>query len=720
MAESFLSQSWYRVATLRPALGGHVRVHRHRYRDGAWYVLEDTVTGRVHRLTPAAYAVAGRLDGTRTVDAVWLEVARLLDRDALTQDDVIGLLAQLHGADLLAADAVPDIAALAERRGKQGRALHKQNLLNPTSFRVPLFDPDRLIGAVLGLVRPLVGPLGLLVWLALVGPALVLAGQNWRALTENLSDRVLSSGNLATVLLVYPLVKALHELGHGLVAKRYGAPVHECGVLLLVFLPMPYVDVSASAAFPSRWRRAAVAGAGILVETALAAGALYLWLVLEPGPARAICFDVMLIGGVSTLLANGNPLLRFDGYYVVSDLIEVPNLASRANRYLLHLLDTHAFGIEPHRRLLATPGEKALFLAYAPAAFVYRIVLSLSIAAFVANAYFILGIALAAWMLAQTFVLPLIKGGWALVAGPRYRSRRRRVLAVSLAALAASCALLFGVPVPSWTATSGLVWLPETAQVRAGAAGFLGAYLSPPGGPVAVGDRLVLLEDPVIDTRIASLTARARELSLKLAANIVNDRVLAETTRIELEEARRQLEREQDRRAHMVATSPAAGRFVTARPAQDGPGRFFKEGELIGYVLPDRATEVRAIVAQDAIDRVRGSQARASLGVVLKAADAPARTVPSQVVRAVPAGLFELPGAALGTAAGGPIPTDPRDGEGKKALARVFQFDVALAAEGRPALFGSRVAVKFRHDPEPAGIQAYRGLRQLFLASFGA
>lgn len=715
MSDSFLSPSWYRVAALRPALASHVQVHRHRYRDGAWYVLEDALTGRVHRLSPTAYAAAGRFDGTRTVDEVWLEMARLLGDHAMAQDEVIGLLGQLHGADLLAVDSVPDVRALAERRDKQSKALHRQNLLNPTSFRIPLFDPDRLLGAIARRIGFLIGPIGLVLWIAWTSPAIILAVQHWRALTENLSDRVLSTGSLLTLLLVYPVVKLLHEIGHGAVAKRYGAPVPEFGALLLVFLPMPYVDVSASAAFASRWRRAAVAAAGVLVESALAAGALYLWLASEPGLVRALCFDVILIGSVSTIVANGNPLLRFDGYYVLCDLLDVPNLGSRANRYLRHLVDTKLFGLD-RRKFVATAAERCLFLIYAPLAFVYRILLLASIAALVTAQYFVLGAILALWMAAQALVLPLAKAAWALVAGQAYRRKRLRVLSLTGGALAAAAIGLFALPAPTWTAGTGIVWLPETAQVRAGTSGFLAAYAAAPDSMVQPGDRLVELEDPALQSRIEALTWRVRELSLKLGTHIVRDRVLAELTRIELVRAQDELAREQDRRVRMVASSEIAGRFETAHPAGDGPGRFFKEGDLIGYVLPDRASEVRTVVLQDEIDRVRGSDR----GLELMPLDTSGRPLRSMILRAVPAGLFDLPSPALGTAAGGPVPSDPRDRDGRKALARVFQYDVAFATEEQPAKFGGRVAIKFRHDPEPVGVQLYRSFRQLFLARFGA
>ena len=106
-------------------------------------------------------------------------------------------------------------------------------------------------------------------------------------------------------------MKALHELGHSYAVKRWGGEVHEIGIMFLVFMPVPYVDASESAGFQSKWQRAFVGAAGILVEIFLASLALFIWLNAEEGLVRAFAFNVMLIGGVSTLFFNGNPLLRF-------------------------------------------------------------------------------------------------------------------------------------------------------------------------------------------------------------------------------------------------------------------------------------------------------------------------------------------------------------------------------------------------------------------------
>ena len=195
--------------------------------------------------------------------------------------------------------------------------------------------------------------------------------------------------------LAFLALKALHEFGHGFAVKAFGGAVHEFGVMILVFAPLPYVDASAASAFRSKWRRALVGAAGMIVEVFFAALALYVWLAVEPGLVRALAFDAMLVAGVSTVMFNGNPLLRYDGYYILADLLEIPNLAQRANRYCGYLIDRYVFRTDGLKDFVATDGERIWFLLYAPTAFVYRQVVMLTIAVFIASQYLAVGVAIA-------------------------------------------------------------------------------------------------------------------------------------------------------------------------------------------------------------------------------------------------------------------------------------------------------------------------------------
>ena len=327
-----LASTWYRISAMRPRLRGHAQIHRQVYRGETWYILQDHQSGLFFRVSPAANLMLCCMDGRRTMQQILDIAGKRFGADRPTQDDAVQLLIKLYRADLLHGEMPPDMAEL-ERRSERHR--HHGLLTwirSPMAMRFPLFDPDRFLDRTMPLVRPLFTTAGFVAWLLLVLFGAVLAAMHWPELTENVSDRVFTAQSAILVVVLFPIIKALHELGHAYMAKAGGAEVHELGVMLIVFLPVPYVDASASSAFRQPRRRALVGAAGIMVELALAALAMIAWEWLAPGLWRAAAFNVMLVGGVSTLLFNGNPLLRFDGYYVLSDLIQIPNLDTQGYR----------------------------------------------------------------------------------------------------------------------------------------------------------------------------------------------------------------------------------------------------------------------------------------------------------------------------------------------------------------------------------------------------
>ncbi len=713
-AEPFLSAAWYRVRALRPRLREHAPVRLHRYRGVPWYVVTDPLSGRVHRLAPAAWALVAALDGRRTLDEVWTETAASQGEAALSQDQALALLGQLHAADLLQGDLPPDTAELLDRHHRLARARITQNLLNPMALRIRLWNPDRFLSRTLPLFGPLFGRFGLLLWLALVVPATVLAVQHWPELSANLGDRLLAEGNLALLAVILPCIKLLHELGHGYAVRRRGGAVHDMGLMFLVLLPLPYVDASAASAFRSRWDRIAVGAAGMLVETALAAIAVFVWLAVEPGFARAIAFNVILAAGATTLLFNANPLLRYDGYYILSDLIEIPNLARRATQYWGQLVETHLFATPPAQAHADSPGERAWFLFYGPAAWAYRQLVMFGIALFLAGEYFTIGVLLAIWTLVTGLVLPIGKALRHVVIAPRLRRHRARALGLTFGAIAAVAALVLLVPAPLHTVAQGVVWLPDSAIIRAGADGVLTRLLAAPGAALAPGDAVSESEDPFLASRLARQRGRIAELEARLPSERMANRVEAAITETELAQARAEYAREQHRAARLTARSETAGTLAIPRPA-DLPGRFLREGEVIGYTMPDATSPtpriVRAAIAQDDIDLVRARL----VAVRVKLASDLTTDLPARLLREVPAGRDELPARALSTSGGGPFATQPGDQGGTRTLARVFQLDLELPPS-TPAPFGARVHIRFEHDWEPLGTQLWRRLRQLLLS----
>lgn len=710
MTERFLSLNWHRYADLRPVLKSGVTITAHRYLGELWYVLRDPATAQHHRFTPAACRIIAGMDGERTVAALWQEALEREGENAPGQLDLQRLLMQLHAADLIASDSTPGINELDDRRLKTLRQQRARSFKNPMSIVVPLFNPDRFAARLAGFRRGCPEGIWTALYLALVLPALVIGVLMRNELFSVPSDTLLSGQNLILIALLTPLVKLWHEAGHGIVSRLYGAPVREFGLMVMAFYPMPYVDASASSAIPSKWRRIHVALAGISFEFALAALALYVWVLSEPGLVKAMALNVMLIAGVSTLVINGNPLLRYDGYYALCDLIEMPNLAQRSNRYWGYLAERHLFGLKSARPEALSRRERLAFLLYAPLAWLYRTMVVVAIAIFVAQHYLLIGILIALWSLWLSVLWPLLKLLKLVLAGERLAEVRGRAVATTLAGLGA-IGLLAAIPAPLTSVAEGVVWLPETAIVRARAPGFVATTI-PTAAIVDAGSPLVSLANPILEGELAVQRLKVAEAATRVQVESFADQARLVIARRELEDAVAAERRMADRVQRLALAAGVPGQ-LDLPTGQDLPGRYMAEGTLVGHVLPEAARTIRMVVTQDNIDIVRAKVER----VDVKVSGDVGRTLGARIVREVPAGTHELPSAALGSTGSGALPVDPRDDKGLTSLSRVFQFDLTLD-EPLPPRFGSRVHVKMVHGSEPVYRQVSRRIRQLFLTQF--
>jgi putative peptide zinc metalloprotease protein len=707
-----LSASWYRVADLRPRLRSHVRIHRHHYRGELWYVLEDRVSRRMHRFNPVAHYVIGLMNGRRTVQEIWDAAIERFGDDAPTQDETIRLLGQLHAAEVLQSEVTPDVAELLRRSRKGRPSTWLQNLRSPLAVRLPLFDPDAFLERWLPVYRPLFGLAGFLLWCVVVGWGLTAAASHWDELSQDFTSRVLAPQNLLIMWLTFPVIKLFHELGHACATKAWGGEVHEMGVMFLVLMPVPYVDATAATAFRQTHRRVLVGAAGMVVELFIASLALALWLQAQPGVFRAVLYNVMVIAGVSTVLFNANPLLRFDGYYILGDLLQIQNLRQRGQRYLAWLAESKLFGLKLPE-FDASRSEKRWFVLFTIASFIYRIFIMLAIAVFIAREYMIVGVLLAIWALAAAFVLPLAKGVAYLLFQAKLRRNRGRAVAGSLAIAGVLAGLLFALPLPYWTRAEGVIWVPQDAQVRAGADGFVRRIAAAPGSIVARGSPLLVSENAELMPRIRVLEAQLRLLEARAQAQLLEDRARREMTLEEAQTTRKELEHARRLYEDLTVRSPTSGTFVLSLPAQDLPDRFLRKGQEIGYVVPVETVTARVLVSQDDVDLVRSD----TEAVRVKLAGRLYETFAAELGREVPAASNRLSNLALSSLGGGPAPLDPQNSREPTALNSWFEFELVLPST-QALVLGEHVYVRFEHPAEPVAWRIYRAIRQVFLKQF--
>ena len=697
---------------LYPRLSAQVQIHQRRFRGRSWYVLQERIGGRFHRLSPEAYALVAMMDGRSRVQAIW-QHAQSSGSHPPSQDELVQLLSQLHALDMLQMEGSPDVAELLERFRKQRRIKLRQGW-DPLGLRWSLWDPDPFLERCSPWLSWLWGPWGGLLWCMTVIPAMMIALQHADALRASFSDQLLGAQNLLALWLIYPVVKLLHELGHGLATKAGGGRVHDLGIMLLVMTPVPYVDATASYAFAGKWRRAGVAAAGVLVETWLAALALYLWCASEPGLLHAAAYDVMLIAGVSTVVVNGNPLLRYDGYHALCDVLEMPNLALRSSRYWLYLVDRYLFRAMQLEVPDETRGERFWLGLYGPASALYRMVIMVALIGFIAGRYFFMGVLLALWTAAAMLIGPLIKA-WRHVRYAdsllRVRDRAYRTSLVGVGVL-----ILLGVvlPLPFYSRAEGVLWLPEAQIVRAQESGFVATTWVAPGDDVSQGEVLLRLRAPELEADAAQQKARMTELAARYRDALQDSPIQAQVMAAQWREAEEQWQQDDLRVQALSVRSAAAGRFFM--PHSDAlVGHYYKHGDVIGYI--DRREEqpvVRVVVDQDDIDLLR-ARCRA---VEIRPVFAVANTVRASLMREVPLGQDRIPSKGLGSEGGGTIVVDPRDREGTRSLHRYFQVDVLWPQTMPHPWYGSRVYVRFDYGTASLGYRGYLRLRQLFLAHF--
>ena len=705
-----IPEQWNHVEALRPQLHKHVRAHPHDFRGSRWYILSDSVRGKHLRFNDVAYEFIGRLDGDTTVEEIYLQIVDKLQDDSPTRQDLLNILVQLFSIGVLRSGLPTDVEQLFNKNQAEKSAARTKRLLNPLAIRFPLFDPDRFLNKSITAVKPLMSIGGAVIWSLVVLIAAMLLLVNYQELTTTLKADILAPRNLILMVALFPAMKAFHEFAHAYAVKAWGGEVHEMGITLLVLMPVPYVDATAAWAFRENYKRILVSAAGMIAELFLAAVALIIWTLVAPGLIRDAALSAFLIGSVSTVLFNANPLLRFDGYYILQDLIEIPNLYSRSAKYITYLMKRYLFGISNSASPVTDDSERPYLLTYGVLAWLYRVFITFVIAIFLAGKYFVLGVALALWSLALLIVFPIYSGIKFLATDQSITGTRMHTIGRT-AAIAATIGIVVSlIPFSLYTNAEGIVWVPDQAQIYADVDGFVTDVTSEPGKLVQSGNSVMLLANPDINAREKVLSAKQKELTIRYKSEKFDDKVKAEQTLEEIatiEADRQELQRE---REAQTLTAAAEGTFVL-HEEQNVIGRYVKKGEAVGYVVNPEELIVRVVVPQTSV----GLFSKQVRQVSVRLAEQPGKAMTADILRQTPAGSLALPSRALGAAGGGDIAVDTTDNKGTTAVNKVFQLDLALPENSITSGLGTRAYVRVDHGREALALQWLRSARQLLL-----
>ncbi|MCC7204371.1 MAG: PqqD family peptide modification chaperone [Phycisphaeraceae bacterium] len=727
------SELWYRVAELRPRLRPTIQTYRQSFRHQLYHVIRDPSNNQFFRLDDAGYHLIALLDGRRTVADAWKIANEQLGDRSPTQGEVIELLGQLYSANLLQAELPADAQGMFDRYRQRVRREVGSYLLNILFVRIPLLDPDPILDAWEPVVRWVFSWIGLAVWALLLATAGYFLVGKGDELFSNAAG-ILAPDNLLLLYISFAVIKAIHEFGHGFACKTFGrytgtgGEVHTLGIMFLVFMPVPYVDASSATAFRSKWHKAVVGAGGMYVELAVAAVAAIFWSQTSAtgsafvSTAHALAYNAMFVASVSTLIFNGNPLLRYDGYYILSDLLEIPNLGQRGRDYFYYLVKRYAYGVRRPRNPSRTVGESWWLLFYAVASTIYRVFISVAIFLFVAGQFFIVGILLALGAVLGWVLVPLGRFVKYLMTSPELLRVRTRSLGSTAGALLALLVFIGLIPMPDRDRATGVVEPRRLAVIHMAANGYIESALpsntAVAPAPDGKSDPILVARNPDLETDRDSFKAEIALTRAQMQAEALRDVAKARILEDRLHFLQEQLNTVQGKIEKLSVQPPFAGAWVSPQIDQL-TGSFRKEGDPVGLVASTDDLIIRVVADQSLGPRLDPAF-DPDVGVDVRLRSSPDVHFRGQIERILPAGQQQLPSASLGYQAGGPVAVDPKDPKGTKALEPYFEVVVKPLPDSTslPLFSGQRVVLRFETAPKPLAQQWWRVLRQLFQKRF--
>jgi putative peptide zinc metalloprotease protein len=703
------SESWYRVADLKVSLHPSVTVSKRRFRGELWYIFRDPFNNQYFRVRPEAHDFVVRLRPDRTVAEVWDECLNRDPDGAPGQEDVIQLLTQLYFANLLHFENAADSAKVFERYRKRKQREMQSKLMSILFMRLPLIDPDNFLKRMMPLLKHLISPLGAIVWLVVVGWALKVVIDRFDMVWDQ-AQGILAPDNLFLLYVSLVVVKTIHEFGHAFVCRRYGGEVHTMGVMLLVFTPLPYMDATSSWSFRNRWQRALVGAAGMISEIFVAALATFVWAYAGQGTISSLAYNMMFIASVSTVLFNGNPLLRFDGYYILSDLIDIPNLSSRAMKHLRHLVERYAFGYKESYSPAQNIKETVYLTTFGILSGIYRIVVFTGIIFFVADKFLLAGMLMALIGVVTWGLVPVYKLLVYLASNPRLAKTRLRAVLVCTGFLTAVFVFLAFFPFPDRFRAPGVMETRQYVQVVNDAPGYVRRVLTPSGSEVKLGTPLVELADRELELEIEAAIAQRKEtLAMRLRA-LSRESADLEPISKRLEAVDARLKDLETQRLYLTVRARETGVWVSPS-IKDMVGTWLDRGAVIGQIVNGEAFRFSAIISQDeATELFTGKISKAEVRMHGQGGE----NLAVSKFQIIPYQQDKLPSAALGWRGGGDVPISTNDEKGTKAAEPFFQFyaDIVPSPDAL-LLHGMSGKLRLTLRPKPLLFQWLHSFRQL-------
>lgn len=695
---------------LRARLRSDLHISRQVHARDPVYILHDPVSFQSHRLDLRQYSLIALLNGRQTLADVF---DGLVSRGELGQDDepeFYELVLNLYRVGLVVLP-IHQGAAFLQQYQQLKLQQKKRSWLTCLFFRLPLSNPDRWLERTLPCVGFLFSRWFLVIWLVTCFLAALVVCLRFSAFTEPLVG-LLAPSNLPLLWAAFVVLKLWHELGHGFACKRFGGRIPEMGTILIAGSPLAYVDATAAWSFPERRKRLAVMCGGMYFESLVAAPAVFVWALAGHGVVAACAYQLVITATVVTVFFNANPLMKFDGYFILSELLRLPNLRGRADLEVKRLLKRVLIGIRADSAEFLQ--DRLILISYGLAAALYRAFLVLSIAWMVAVRFPLVGVCVGAAYIVSTLATTTTKILRYLLTSEEtdaHRVRARIVTALLLIGVPGCFAVL---PVPFDVVTWGVVGAQSEHHLRVMSPGEFRSAVVAPGQQVGAGQPLMQLGNDRLREEYRTICRRVEEAALR--ARVAREHDVIEAARLEAKlgsllhqqsDVSRQCEQ-------LIIRSPTSGRVARVLDRSKS-GEFLDVGAHTAVVV-EGAPVLRAWLTQGQLKDVN---ARPDMPVRFRVPGETLETHSGRVRSIRPAAESALTEISLTQFGGGDIVVDPESG---RPLGTLFQVEVA--PDSSEALgtdrYGARVAIALPRAYESLSAWTLRKLRhcirQLFLA----
>lgn len=552
---------------VRPDLVAQYQSHQGQ---GYWLV-KDPLALKYYRFEEEEYVLLQQLDGRQSLCDLQAEFSRRYAPQTISLTELHHFLARLHQHALVVSDAPGQGVHLIARHRQQRSQRRRKVLANLLWWRFSGIDPHRLLGTLNRYGGWLFTPAAMLLavgWMLSALLLVVVEFEEFRLRLPAFQD-FFGPSNWGLLAVTWMATKVVHELGHGMACRRFGGECHEMGVMLMLLTPCLYCDVSDSWMIPSKWRRALVGAAGMYFELILAATCTFLWWFTHPGTLHYLCLNVMFVCSFSTLVFNANPLLRYDGYYILSDLVEVPNLRQKGQAALQQVLARWFLGSSPPPGQGVTSGTPGLAL-FGLASVVYRWLVTISILLFLSTVLAPFGLQslgqLAACLIGLGMALAPFRQLAKFLRTPGSLQRMNKTWSfATLTSATAGLAALLLWPWPHYVHCPVLIQPREAATVYAEVSGRLHQLHVRPGEYVESGQPLATLDSLDLGLTVTELDMRRRQLETR-QTHLIQRSLQDEAAAMEVDELARtlaavdeQFQQRLDEWENLVLRTPRSG-----------------------------------------------------------------------------------------------------------------------------------------------------------------